>query len=261
MQKVIEKAQEIMPNFNEWCEKVEAIKECPFPKGCITSYFGYPESDKGMRYKDIFLCTGDSQCTGDIKCPVISDNCAYVVGKQKDRAERLCMRAARLDMLDEGDLLSPDISMAISVLDDKEKPIQIISGGTGRGKDLAFMVDVLKSKLPVYRLHWYKAPRLFNMGSYMKAEYVDLLEHANITLVIEDIGTEPEKYTSGASPETIMQQIIDEAAGRRWKLYMSTNLDKRQFYNKYGDRVASRIAKYGQFHIIPDSERDYRRKA
>lgn len=140
------------------------------------------------------------------------------------------------------------------------------SGPTGVGKtfmsNCVAMELINKGRTVLYQT----APTLFNIvnehkikafteDGYMDSMYRNILEAE--LLIIDDLGTEPPSAARFAELLTILNTRQLNNLTRPCKTIISTNIEVRQLYEYYSERVASRII--GGFDMFRFSGEDIRR--
>ncbi len=128
-----------------------------------------------------------------------------------------------------------------------ESPSLFFSGGTGLGKThLALSVfNVLTAN--GYSVYYNSARKIIKQvqaESYSKGEG-DLIEELNRNdlVIIDDLGAEYETPFACS----VINEIIDDGVLMGKPMIIISNLDKKAFENRYGERVASRL---NAFEII-----------
>jgi len=127
-------------------------------------------------------------------------------------------------------------------------------GSTGTGK--TFMAKSIGLELirMGYTVLYLSAPLLFDIihkarfssDDEIAATYNDLVETQ--LLILDDLGTEPASDTRYAEFLTLLEARKARASRHIARTIISTNLDPRQLYNVYNERIASRIL--GEFETL-----------
>lgn len=129
------------------------------------------------------------------------------------------------------------------------KRLLILAGGVGVGKTTAATWVAMKGQDP--RPGFIRISELERRGRYDKA-LGEWLEDKT-SLVIDDVGAE---YLDGKGAfRSLLDEIIDKFYSNKRTLVMTTNLrpkrksddEGEQFYERYGDRVWSRLSQLGEW--------------
>lgn len=109
---------------------------------------------------------------------------------------------------------------------------------------------------------WEEMESLTDYKAYLKADLKER-RYAKIPqnmcdLIIDDLGTESEKYTSyGTASDVMVQYVIPfrYAVYPRWRTFFTTNLTKEQLRNRYGERCFSRLCEMCAFVPLTHADR------
>lgn len=236
-----------------WAEReravVAALKTCPIPSGCTGRFLEYDFATGQFKADDSFGIGAP--------CPLYGSACGLGRAEAKKRANAICERIGHLEFLRDG-ILTPQRGAALELIDKARRPIVILAGGTGRGKDFAIAHRIIVDEIKPRAVHWFTAMDLvIDMATNRRRFDVSL--HKNAVCVIEDAGTEPERapYGSGESA-ALIGEALAKWIGRDSKIYISTNRRLSTLCDLYGDRAASRLRGLSDYLEISDAEPDFR---
>lgn len=135
------------------------------------------------------------------------------------------------------------------------KPVVVLAGGTGSGKTLA-ACDLISRALRVGKgARFVASGELSRTSRYSKRD-VDALREVYL-LVIDDLGVE---YNDGKGAfQSLLDELLSSRIANNKPTVITTNLQLRggAFRTRYGDRIASRLARG---YAYETNEEDLRRR-
>jgi energy-coupling factor transporter ATP-binding protein EcfA2 len=119
------------------------------------------------------------------------------------------------------------------------------SGKSKRMKQLATMLDCSFKSAETFGEAWREMGENFDFQHYcgcVKPRWDVVPKHWN-DLIIDDIGTEERVYNSYGNSCDVMSRVIMERykVFPEWKTHFTTNLNREQLLDRYGERIYSRL--------------------
>lgn len=256
---------ELMAKLQESLDQQEVTRQampscCPVPQGCEGAHVSYFDGKLNSREGATF---GTIPCPyyifGDTGCDLGKRQYRKSEAGKKERAKQFCQHIMHMDFMDDDVILKARKNQAMSyMMANKDSKFVILSGGTGRGKDLAIALRCLNHDLQLGSMHWFHASDVVSDMSGQGKRLEHALEFKRGVVVIEDLGAEPEagKYNQGDTAAMITH-AMDKALGSGLFVYVSTNLSRSDIDKRYGARLRSRLNS-AAFCAVSDNEPDMR---
>lgn len=136
------------------------------------------------------------------------------------------------------------------------------SGKTKRAKFLSLFGNIDMMDAAEMCAAWETMENIADYKAFLKADGKEqqygVIPQNFCDLIIDDLGTEAEKYTSYGTVSDVMVQYVIPfryAIFPRWRTFFTTNLTKQQLRDRYGERCWSRLNEMCAFIPVKHEDR------